>query len=85
VGKACQNGQRGFAVEQVIRIEIRHIGVPLLVGRNGDVRIDAENFAHIDGGVGQVGNIEVDLAHHVSKAWRSEPAGRLLMSGLILL
>jgi hypothetical protein len=31
--------------------------------------VDAEHLAHIDGRVGQVGNVEVDLAHHLSKAW----------------
>jgi hypothetical protein len=69
VGEPGQNGERGIAIEQVIRIQVGDIGVPLLVGRNGDVRIDAKHFAHIDGCVRQVGDIEVDLAHHVSKAW----------------
>ena len=64
-------------IEQVIGVEVRHIGVALLVGRNRDVRINAEYIAHLDGRVRQIGDVEVDLAHHVSKAWLGKPAGRL--------
>ncbi|MCY1300033.1 hypothetical protein D9M70_495910 [compost metagenome] len=68
VGEACENSERGFAVEEVIRVEVRHIGVALRIGRNAQIRINAENLPDRDRRIGEVGNVEVNLAHHVSRA-----------------
>ncbi|ENN89506.1 hypothetical protein RHSP_60941 [Rhizobium freirei PRF 81] len=74
VSEAGENGERGLAVEEVIRIQIGHIGTALAVGGNADIGINAENFTNRNGGVGNLGNIKVDLAHHVSRAGGFHPA-----------
>lgn len=53
MGEACENGERRVAVEKVVGIEVRHIGVALAVGGNADVGIDTEGFADRNGGIGQ--------------------------------
>ncbi len=43
--KAGENGERGRAVEAIIRIDIGHVFVSLGIGRNFQVAVDAENLA----------------------------------------
>ena len=74
VGEAGENGERGLAVEKVVRIQIGHISAALAIGRDADVGINAEDFTDRNGGVGNFGNIKVNLAHHVSGAGGSHPA-----------
>ena len=54
-GEAGENGERRLAVEQIVRIEIRHVLVGLRIGRRLHVRIDAEDLAHGNAGVGKTG------------------------------
>ncbi len=68
MGEARQDRQRRVAVEQVIRIHIRHMGVGFAIGRHANIGIDAENVPHGNGGVGKLHNIYVNLAHHLSNA-----------------
>ncbi len=44
VGEAGEDGERGVAVEQVVRIEVRHILVRLGIGGHLDVAVDAEHL-----------------------------------------
>ena len=74
VSKTGKDRERRVAVEKIVGIEIRHIGVALGIGGNPQIRINAENLPHGHRRVGQVGNIKVDFAHHVSKAGGSHPA-----------
>src|SRR5690606_42100491 len=64
--KSGEDGEGRCAVEQVVRVEDRNVGVRLGIGRNPKVRINAENLPYGNSGVREVGNIEIHLAHHVS-------------------
>jgi hypothetical protein len=74
MGKAGENGERRLAIEEIVGVEVGHIGVALAVRRNADIGIDAKDFTDRDGRVGKLGNIKVNLAHHVSKAGDCHPA-----------
>ena len=52
-GKARQDRQRGLAVENVIRVEIRHVLVGLGIGRHFEIGIDPEDLPDRDLHVGQ--------------------------------
>ncbi|MNT20185.1 hypothetical protein D3C72_1554850 [compost metagenome] len=74
VSKTGKDRECRIAVEQIVGIKVRHIGVALRIGGDPQIRINAENLPHGHRRVGQVGNIKVDFAHHVSKAGGSHPA-----------
>ena len=54
-GEACENRERRVPVEQIVRIEIRHMFVVLRIGRDLHIGIDAESLSHRYAGVGQTG------------------------------
>ena len=54
-GEAGEDGERRLAVEQVVRIEVRHVLLGCRIGRRLHVRIDAEHLAHGNAGVRQAG------------------------------
>jgi hypothetical protein len=64
VGKACQNGQRGLGVEQVILVELRHVLVRLAVGRYLQVAVNSEELAYRNGLVGQARYVGLGLGIH---------------------
>ena len=68
VGKAGQDRERRFAVEQIVRIEIRHMFVRLRIGRNLQIAIDAEDLADRDLHVRQRGLFETCFRHYSSVA-----------------
>ena len=53
VGKARQDRQRGLAVENVIRVEIRHVLVGLGIGGHFEIGVDPEDLPDRDLHVGQ--------------------------------
>ena len=54
-GEPGENGERRLAVEQVVRVEIRHVLLGGRIGRRLHVRIDAEHLAHGDADVRKTG------------------------------
>ena len=75
VGEAGQDRHRGGAVENIVRIDIRDIGVGLAVGGHFHVDIDSEHLAHVDAGVGHVGDVEFHLVHLASSERRRPLCG----------
>ena len=63
VGETGQDGERGRPVENVIRVDVRHIGVGVRICRHLHVDIDAEHLAHVNLRVGHVGDVEFHLVH----------------------
>jgi hypothetical protein len=75
VGEAGQDRQRGGAVENVIRVDFRDIGVRFGIGRYLHIDINAEHLAHVDRGVGHVCDVEFHLVHLASSMRRCPHAG----------
>jgi len=56
LGKACEDGERGGAVEPVIGVDIGHMGIDFGVGRHLKIAVDAENLSHRHFHIGQTGD-----------------------------
>ncbi len=59
LGEARQDGERGLAVEDVVRVEIRHVLVGFREGGHLEVEVDAEHLADRDVAVGHRGGLVV--------------------------
>ena len=68
-GKACQNGQRGFLVEQIIRVEIRHMFTAVRIGWDLHVRLKAENVCYRNFRVWLTGLAAIGFRCHVAHQW----------------
>jgi len=65
VGKPREDGQGGLAVEQVVRVEIRHVLRGLGIGGDIEVRIEAEELLHRHLDVGHAVRFRSGLCIHV--------------------
>ena len=57
VREAGEDGERRLAVEQIVRIEIRHMLVGSRIGRHFEIAVDAEDLAHGNLHVRQAGGL----------------------------
>ena len=74
LGKAGENGERGGAIEAVIRIDIRHMRIDFGIGRHLEVAVDAEYLPDRHLHVGQTGGL-LHFGHGGGRHQSSEVPG----------
>ena len=75
--KACENGERRVAIEEIFLVELRNMLAGGREGRHFHVGIDSEQLAHLDLGVGH-GEGRISRLHHTSK-----PAGHTARGAIL--
>jgi hypothetical protein len=77
LGEAGENGEGGGAVEAIIRIGLRHMGIRGRIRGHFEIAVDAENLTDRDLHIGQVGHFGHGLGggggHQSSRAFRAVP------------
>src|ERR1700726_4847871 len=73
-GKSGENGERGGAVEAVIRIDVRHVRIDLGIGRHLEVAVDTEYLPDRHLHVGQTGGL-LRFGHGGGRHQSSEVSG----------